>query len=110
MPGGPDALCGPSLTVMASSRNELPLTQPARALKVLAGYLLAVAVAFGVCFRLFDGPLVLIATGGLAALLAVVAAVVAPLPRDDRPTGTAPVLQRPRRQDRPPTGTSGAGT
>ena len=86
------------------SRSQgLPLEQPRRALTVLGSYVGAVVVVLLVAVALFDGPLVLIATGGLALLLLVPLAVVVPVPRPEPPRSTVPVLERPRPRDRPST-------
>ena len=86
---------------MVSRSQGLPLEQPRRALAVLGCYLGAVVVVLLVALALFDGPLVLIAAGGLALLLLVPLAVLLPVPRSEPSRGTVPVLVRPRRGDRP---------
>ena len=68
---------------------------------MLGCYVAAVVVVLLVALSLFDGPLALIATGGLALLLLVPLAVMLPVPRSEPSRGTVPVLERPRRGDRP---------
>ena len=70
---------------------------------MLGCYVGAVVVVLLVALSLFDGPLALIATGGLALLLLVPLAVMLPVPRPEPSRGTVPVLERPRPRDRPST-------
>lgn len=68
------------------------------------GYLAALAVAGAISASLFSGPLVVLATVGLAALLAVPAAVLVTVAPADTLTSdlpTLPVLRRPSSGDGP---------
>ena len=93
---GPSADAGARADV---PRRRLPRTQPWRALVVCLAYVLVVLAALVLSTQLYRFSVALFITIGLAALLTVPLAVVAPLPRNEtvQPDAARPVLHRARR-------------
>ncbi|MGI8536408.1 MAG: hypothetical protein ACR2K2_07880 [Mycobacteriales bacterium] len=85
---------------MSTSRS-LPNRQPARAIVVLALYLVAVAVGTGLLHLRFSTALSWLLAAMWAVALLIPLAILAPrAPGVRAPGSTTPVLQRPRREPR----------
>ena len=85
-----------------SNRRRSPTRQPVRALVACLGYVAVVLAAFGLLSQLARPAMAILFTTGVAALLTVPLAVLAPAPRarSAHSVDARPLLQRERRTTR----------